>query len=58
LNNSVRIQPASGEVIMDYELTNASGILFHLARQDEKAPPRFEARQGDKLVAQGTFEFG
>ena len=58
LNNSVRIQPASGEVTLDYELTNASGILFHLVRQDETAPPRFEMRQGDKLVAQGTFEFG
>jgi hypothetical protein len=58
LHNSVRIEPRNGQVSLDYQLTNASGIFFHLVRQDEKAPPRFEMRQGDKLVAQGTFEFG
>ena len=58
LNGSVRIETLPVQVRLDYQLTNASGILFHLVRQEEKNPPRFEMRQGDKLVAQGAFEFG
>jgi len=57
LNGSVRIEPLAMQVRLDYELTNASGILFRLVRQEEKDPPRFEMRQGEKLVARGTFEF-
>jgi hypothetical protein len=29
-----------------------------MVHQDEKAPPQFEVRQGDTLVAQGAFHFG
>jgi hypothetical protein len=58
LSNSVLIQPYSGYVSMSYQLTNASGMFFHLVCQEENAPPRFEMRQGDKVVAQGAFEFG
>lgn len=58
LNSSVRIEPLPMQVRLDFELTNAAGISFRLVRQEEKAPPGFEMRQGDKLVAQGTFEFG
>jgi hypothetical protein len=58
LHNAVQIQPRPFQVSLFYQMTNASGILFHLVRQEEKAPPRFEIRQGDNLVEQGTFEFG
>jgi hypothetical protein len=58
LNGSILIQSSPGQARMDYQLTNASGILFHLVHQDEKVPPRVEIRQGDKLLAQGAFEFG
>jgi hypothetical protein len=58
LNGSVRIEPFPAQVRLDYQLTNASGILFHLVRQNENDPPRVEIRQGDKLLAQGAFEFG
>jgi hypothetical protein len=58
LNGSILIQSSPGQVRMDYQLTNASGILFHLVHQDEKVPPRVEIRQRDKLLAQGAFEFG
>jgi hypothetical protein len=58
LKNSVRIDSRNGRVSLAYQLTNAAGIVFHLVRQDEDAPPRFEMRQGDKLLAQDTFKFG
>lgn len=58
LNNSVRVEPRNGRVYLDYQLTNAADIFFHLVRQKEKEPPRFEMRQGNTLMAQGTFEFG
>jgi hypothetical protein len=47
-----------GPARLNYQLTNAAGIPFGLVVQDEKSPPRLEIRQGNKLVAQGKFEFG
>ena len=48
-----------GQVVsFNYQLTNASGLFFRMVHQDEKAPPQFEVRQGDKPVAQGAFRFG
>jgi hypothetical protein len=58
LNNSVQMAPMDDQVSMSYRLTNASGVLFHLVQQDQKAPPGIEMKQGDKVVGQGTFEFG
>jgi 2-amino-4-hydroxy-6-hydroxymethyldihydropteridine diphosphokinase len=60
LQSAVRISPdlPSGTVSLNYQLTNATGISFRLAFQDEKTPPRFEIRQGSSQVAQGRFEFG
>jgi hypothetical protein len=58
LSSSVRMAPMDYQVSMSYELTNASGIFFHLVQQKEKAPPGIEMKQGDQLVGQGTFEFG
>jgi len=51
-------EPSRGTVSLNYQLTNAAGISFRLAFQDEEAPPRLEIRQGDSLVAQGRFRFG
>jgi hypothetical protein len=45
-------------VSLDYQLTNAAGISFRLAFQDEEAPPRLEIRQGDSQIAQDRFHFG
>jgi hypothetical protein len=48
-----------GQVVsFNYQLTNASGLAFRMVNLDEKAPPQFEVRQGDNLVAQGSFQFG
>jgi hypothetical protein len=64
LCNSVGLEQSSamlrlGPVVtLNYQLTNASGLFFRMVHQDEKAPPQFEVRQGDTLVAQGAFHFG
>jgi hypothetical protein len=58
LNSSFTMAPMDYQVSMSYQLTNASGILFRLVQQNEKAPPGIEMKQRDKLVGQGTFEFG
>lgn len=60
LQNAVVIspEPSRGMVSLDYQLTNAAGISFRLAFQDEEAPPRLEIRQGDSQIAQGRFHFG
>ena len=60
LQNAVRVspEPSSGVVSLNYQLTNGSGFPFRLAFQDEKAPPRLEIRQGERLVAEGRFRFG
>ncbi len=60
LQNAVGISPetSSGTVSLNYQLTNAAGMLFRLAFQDEKTPPSLEIRQGDSLLAQGRFHFG
>ena len=60
LRNTVAVspEPERGAVSLDYQLSNASGIQFRLTSQDEKAPPRFEIRQGDTMVEQGRFRFG
>jgi 2-amino-4-hydroxy-6-hydroxymethyldihydropteridine diphosphokinase len=60
LQNAVGIStsPSTGELRLNYQLTNSAGIPFRLAFQDEKTPPRLDIRQGDSLVAQGHFRFG
>ena len=61
LRNGVALSPdpsGGARIRLDYQLTNAAGIPFCLAGQGEKSPPRLQIRQGDKLVAQGQFEFG
>jgi hypothetical protein len=60
LQNAVAIspEPSRGMVSLDYQLTNAAGISFRLAFQDEEAPPRLEIRQGDSQIAQDRFHFG
>ena len=60
LRNTVAVspEPERGAVSLDYQLSNASGLQFRLTSQDEKAPPRFDIRQGDTLVEQGRFRFG
>ena len=60
LRNLVAVspEPERGNVSLDYQLCNPSGMQFRLTAQDEKAPPRLEIRQGDALVAQGKFRFG
>ena len=60
LQNAVGISPdpPSGTVSLNYLLTNAAGVSFRLAFQDEEAPPRFEICQGGSQIAQGRFDFG
>lgn len=61
LRNGVAVSPnpsGGARMRLDYQLTNAGGIPFCLALQDEKAPPRFQIRQGDRLIVRGQFEFG
>ncbi len=60
LQNAVEVSPrrSEGVVSLNYQLTNAAGIPFRLAFQDEKVPPQLEIHQGDNLVAQGRFRFG
>jgi len=60
LENAVAVSTrlSSGTVSLSYQLTNAAGISFRLAFQDERTPPRLEIRQGDSLIAQDRFEFG
>jgi hypothetical protein len=60
LQNAVGISPdpPSGTVSLNYQLTNAAGVSFRLAFQDEEAPPRFEICLDGNQVAQGRFNFG
>jgi hypothetical protein len=60
VQNAVGIspEPSRGTVSLNYQLTNAAGISFRFAFQDEQAPPRLEIRQGDSRVAHGRFRFG
>lgn len=60
LRNTVAVspEPERGAVSLDYQLSNASGLQFRLTSQDEKAPPRLDIRQGDRMVEQGRFRFG
>jgi 2-amino-4-hydroxy-6-hydroxymethyldihydropteridine diphosphokinase len=60
LQNAVSISsnPSSGTVSLNYELTNAAGMSFRLAFQDEEAPPRFEICQGGNQIVKGRFDFG
>jgi len=60
LQNAVSISPdaSSGTVSLNYQLTNAAGLSFRVAFQDEGAPPRFEILQGERQVGEGRFHFG
>jgi hypothetical protein len=59
LQNKVEIARASsGIVSLQYRLANAANIGFHLAVQNEKAPPQLAIRQADTQVGRGQFEFG
>ena len=49
---------SSGTVSLNYQLTNAAGLSFRVAFQDEGAPPRFEILQGERQVGEGRFHFG
>ncbi len=60
LQNTVGIspEPSRGTVSFNYQLTNAAGVGFRLAFQDEKEPPRLEIRQDGRQIAGGRFHFG
>jgi hypothetical protein len=59
LNSTILIESRDDRrVSLNYQLTNGSGTTFHLVSQTVSAPPRFEIRDSDRLVAQGQFEFG
>jgi hypothetical protein len=59
LQNKVEIASAVGQrVSLQYRLSNAGDLGFHLVIHDEKAPPQLSIRQDGAEVGRGKFEFG